>query len=62
VLSDFFMVAHRVEVTSLATRYRLPTVYPYRVFTEIGGLLSYGSDLMSFQPSYAAQVGLNKAR
>ena len=40
------MVAHRVEVTSLATRYRLPTVYPFRVFTELGGLLSYGSDLI----------------
>ena len=33
VSSDFFMIAHRVEVTSLATRYRLPTVYPFRVFT-----------------------------
>jgi putative ABC transport system substrate-binding protein len=46
VLSDFFMIAHRVEVTSLATRYRLPAVYPFRVFTELGGLLSYGSDLI----------------
>jgi putative ABC transport system substrate-binding protein len=46
VSSDFFMIAHRVEVTSLATRYRLPTVYPFRVFTELGGLLSYGSDLI----------------
>ena len=24
----------------------LPTVYPFRVFTELGGLLSYGSDLI----------------
>jgi putative tryptophan/tyrosine transport system substrate-binding protein len=46
VLSDFFMIAHRVEVTSLATRYRLPAVYPFRMFTELGGLLSYGSDLI----------------
>ena len=25
-------------------RYRLPAVYPYQIFTEIGGLLSYGND------------------
>ena len=29
---------------SLAARYRLPAVYPYRDFTELGGLLSYGTD------------------
>jgi putative ABC transport system substrate-binding protein len=26
-------------------RYRLPAVYPYRFFTELGGLLSYGVDV-----------------
>jgi putative ABC transport system substrate-binding protein len=46
VISDFFMIAHRVEVTSLAARYRLPAVYAFRLFTELGGLLSYGSDLI----------------
>ena len=38
--------AHRAEITSLAARYRLPAVYPYRFFTELGGLLSYGNDLL----------------
>jgi putative tryptophan/tyrosine transport system substrate-binding protein len=36
--------AHRVEITSLAARYRLPAVYPFRFFAEAGGLLSYGLD------------------
>jgi putative tryptophan/tyrosine transport system substrate-binding protein len=40
VMSDSFTLAHNVEITSLAARYRLPVVYPYR-----GGLLSYGVDL-----------------
>ena len=44
VIPDIFMVVHRAEVTSLAARYRLPAVYPYRFFTEVGGLLSYGND------------------
>jgi putative tryptophan/tyrosine transport system substrate-binding protein len=45
VMPDSSMNVLRVEITSLAARYRLPAVYPYRFFTELGGLLSYGSDL-----------------
>ena len=44
VMPDIFMNVHRAEVTSLAARYHLPSVYPYRFFTEVGGLLSYGND------------------
>jgi putative tryptophan/tyrosine transport system substrate-binding protein len=44
VMPDSFLVVHRAEVTSLAARYRLPAVYPYRQFTDLGGLLSYGFD------------------
>jgi putative ABC transport system substrate-binding protein len=42
VMPDSFMHIHRVEITSLAARYRLPAVYPNRMFAEVGGLLSYG--------------------
>jgi putative tryptophan/tyrosine transport system substrate-binding protein len=45
VMPDTFMTEHRSEIASLAARYRLPAVYPYRVFAEFGGLLSYGDDL-----------------
>jgi ABC-type uncharacterized transport system substrate-binding protein len=44
VMPDAFLNAHRVEITSLAARYRLPAVYPFRMYTEVGGLLSYGND------------------
>jgi putative ABC transport system substrate-binding protein len=44
VMPENFTAFHRVEITSLAARYRLPAVYPYRYFTELGGLLSYGND------------------
>jgi putative ABC transport system substrate-binding protein len=44
VMPDGFMNVHRAEVTSLAARYRLPAVYPYRFWAELGGLLSYGPD------------------
>jgi putative tryptophan/tyrosine transport system substrate-binding protein len=45
-MPDAFLTAHRVEVTSLAARYRLPAVYTYRAFTEGGGLMSYGNDAL----------------
>ena len=45
VMPDTFTTEHRSEITSLAARYHLPAVYPYRVFAEFGGLLSYGDDL-----------------
>jgi putative tryptophan/tyrosine transport system substrate-binding protein len=37
VMPDSFTTAHREQITSLAARYRLPAVYPYRFHTEIGG-------------------------
>jgi putative ABC transport system substrate-binding protein len=46
MMPDAFLSVHRAEVTSLAARYRLPAVYSRRFFTELGGLLSYGNDLV----------------
>jgi len=46
VMPDSFTVAHRTEITLLAARYSLPALYPFRLFTELGGLLSYGNDLI----------------
>src|SRR5262245_28488632 len=46
VMPESFLNTHRVEITSLAARYRLPAVYPFRFFTEVGGLLSYGNDFI----------------
>jgi putative tryptophan/tyrosine transport system substrate-binding protein len=32
------------RIAALATRHKLPAVYPFRYFAEAGGLVSYGSD------------------
>ena len=45
-MPDSFLNAHRAEATLLAARYRLPAVYAFRQFTEDGGLLSYGNDIV----------------
>jgi putative tryptophan/tyrosine transport system substrate-binding protein len=54
VMPDSFTDAHRVEITSLAARYRLPAVYAYRFFAVLGGLVSYGIDLADNFPRAAA--------
>ena len=56
VMPDTFMNAHRVEITALAARYRIPAVYAFRFFTELGGLLSYGQDLTDNYRRAAAYV------
>jgi putative ABC transport system substrate-binding protein len=44
VMPDTFTDAHRAEITSLAARYHLPAVCPFRFYAELGCLLSYGNE------------------
>ena len=37
---------HRDSITRLAVQHKLPAVYPERIFVEVGGLVSYGPDLL----------------
>jgi len=46
VMPSAFATLHRMEITSLASRYSIPAVYPFRFFSELGGLLSYGNDFV----------------
>jgi putative ABC transport system substrate-binding protein len=43
-------------ITTLAARYKLPAVYPWRYFVNAGGLMSYGPDLASQFRSAAQYV------
>ena len=45
VMPDTFMTARHAQVASLAARYRLPVITPWRFNAEIGGLISYGIDV-----------------
>ncbi len=40
-----FNFAHRGRVVELATKRRLPAIFPFREFVEAGGLMSYGVSL-----------------
>ena len=38
------LTRNRHLITTLATRHRLPVIYPYRFYVAEGGLISYGPD------------------
>ena len=40
-----FLNSRRVQLTQLAARHMVPASYPGREFTEVGGLMSYASDI-----------------
>jgi len=44
VLEDPLTYGIRRHICELAARFRLPTVYGYKEFVEVGGLMSYGTD------------------
>ncbi len=46
ISADPFFSTRRAQVVALAARHRLPVSYPWRQYPEIGGLMSYGPDLM----------------
>jgi putative tryptophan/tyrosine transport system substrate-binding protein len=45
VMPDPFFFDRSEQLVALAARYGVPTIYPGREFTEIGGLMSYGPSL-----------------
>jgi putative ABC transport system substrate-binding protein len=58
VSSDQFFTSRRVQFATLATHYRVPAIYSYRGFTEVGGLMSYGPNL----PDQYRQLGVYTGR
>jgi putative ABC transport system substrate-binding protein len=42
---DPFLNSRRVQLAHLATRYAIPATFPNRDFPEVGGLMSYGSNI-----------------
>jgi putative ABC transport system substrate-binding protein len=44
-LGDPLTFTLRATITNLALELRLPAMYPFRPFVDIGGLMSYGADL-----------------
>ena len=50
------LFAERKRIVELATKYRLPAIYPDREFVDEGGLMSYGADLTDLYRRAAVYV------
>jgi putative ABC transport system substrate-binding protein len=53
---DSTTISRRNLVVALAARYRLPAVYPFRIFVDAGGLMSYGTDFIEMFQLAASYV------
>src|SRR6516165_10931714 len=51
---DGFFGNHMDQLVALATRSKIPMIYPWREFTEAGGLMNYGASI----PEAFHQVGV----
>ena len=59
VTTDGFFNIRRVQFVQQSTHHRLPTIYSAREYPEIGGLMSYGSDIADAwrqSGSYAGRI------
>jgi putative ABC transport system substrate-binding protein len=50
-------IANRKVIVELAEKNRLPVIYPFQIFVEAGGLVSYGVDEVELGRNAAAMVG-----
>ena len=49
IISDPFFISKSEQLAGLTIRYAVPAIFPYRTFTDAGGLMSYGG---SYTDSY----------
>jgi putative ABC transport system substrate-binding protein len=56
--ADAAFTARRDQIVALAARYGIPAIYPWREYTEAGGLMSYGTNIVD---SYR-QIGVYTGR
>jgi putative tryptophan/tyrosine transport system substrate-binding protein len=52
-----FFRSRRVQIVLLATRYAIPAMYSLRDYAEVGGLMSYGADLMDVYRQVGVYAG-----
>src|SRR6516225_4983526 len=55
--SDVFFSSRRVQLSTLMMRYGLPAIFNMRDFPEVGGLMSYGTNLIETHRQVGIYVG-----
>jgi putative ABC transport system substrate-binding protein len=57
IAADPFFASRRLQLSLLAMRHALPAVYSGREYAEVGGLITYGSDITDAYPRAGVYVG-----
>ncbi len=57
VATNAFLAGRRVQLVQLAAHHRVPAIYQGREFPEIGGLMSYGSNIADAYRQVGAYTG-----
>jgi putative ABC transport system substrate-binding protein len=57
VASDNFLSGRASQIASLAARYAIPAIYPWRDYAVAGGLMSYGTSISEAYRQSALYVG-----
>jgi putative tryptophan/tyrosine transport system substrate-binding protein len=57
VSSDALFNDRHVQVVTLATYHHVPAIYPLRSYAEVGGLMSYGSNIPELFRQAGAYAG-----
>jgi putative tryptophan/tyrosine transport system substrate-binding protein len=57
VAPDTFFTSRRVQLVTLTARDKIPTTYAVRDFVEVGGLMSYGTDIVDMWRQVGAYTG-----
>jgi putative tryptophan/tyrosine transport system substrate-binding protein len=57
VMPDPFFISRGKQFVALAARHAMPAIYPTRIFTDLGGLMSYGGNLVDLYRQAGIYVG-----
>ena len=57
VATDVFLSSRHVQLVTLATRHGIPASFPNREAAEIGGLMTYGANILDVWRQTGAYVG-----
>jgi putative ABC transport system substrate-binding protein len=57
VRPDTFFISRSEQLVALAARHAMPAIYPLRTFTDLGGLMSYGGNIIELNQQAGIYVG-----
>jgi putative ABC transport system substrate-binding protein len=57
VMPDPFFISRREQLVALAARHAMPAIYPLKTFGDLGGLMSYGGNIVELNQQAGIYVG-----